>query len=616
MKKKLLMVLMVLCMLGVGCSNTSDTKQTNSDEDGTHATSNTVTLTEGNYSKAELDASWQASSATQITCNQNSIDVAGSGVSVDGQKISITAAGTYVLAGTLTDGQVIVDVANKGDVKLVFNAITISSTTSAPIYIKEAGNVVVTLSEGTINQVEDAAEYTLEDTSVEEPNACIFSKDDLTFNGTGSLEVIGNYNNGIQCKDDLTFISGVYTITAADDGIVGKDSIQIKDGIFQVQASSDGMKTTNAKESDKGYIIIDGGTFDIEAGNDGVQAEKLLYVNDGDFQIKSGTGSANATNVSDAGGEVPMNGGKTTDGQTPNNLEKPVDGGAPTDMQKPADGEVPADMPQQTDGERLGDRQKPSDQAQENESTKGLKSYVDIVVCGGSFTIDSEDDTIHSNQDVTITNGTYQLSAGDDGIHGDNHVTIENGDFNIVTCYEGIEGTNIKLNGGTITMTARDDGMNSVNEDDGSTLEINGGNIYIKASGDGLDSNGSITINDGTVTVQGPTNGGNGTFDYNGTMEVNGGVLFGAGSIGMAQSPSKESKQSFVVGALTSMAEAGTVVTVEDKSGNEVCSYTVDVQSQWLCISNPIWKEGETYTLNIGDLKTSVTITGIENKFE
>lgn len=256
-------------------------------------------MTEGKYSDEKLDESWSEDTAGTLTLNKDSITSDDKTVQIDKTTATITEAGTYILTGTLTDGQTIVDAENKGDVKLVLNDADINCSSSAPIYIK-SGNTVITLADGTENSVSDGEEYIYEKEDDDEPNAAIFAKDDLTFNGSGSLTVTGNYNHAIQSKDDLKFVAGTFDITSVGDGIVGKDSISVKDGIFTITSAGDGIKSTNIEETDKGYIMIDGGTFQIQSENDAMQAETLLRVNDGTFDILTNGTGQNMTQNSDS----------------------------------------------------------------------------------------------------------------------------------------------------------------------------------------------------------------------------------------------------------------------------------------------------------------------------
>jgi hypothetical protein len=103
---------------------------------------------------------------------------------------------------------------------------------------------VIVLAEGTENIVSDGETYDL-DSDEDEPNAAIFSKSDLTINGSGSLIVNANYNDGIKSKDDLIITNGTITVYATADGIVGKDCLAIKNATITVEAGCDGMQATN-----------------------------------------------------------------------------------------------------------------------------------------------------------------------------------------------------------------------------------------------------------------------------------------------------------------------------------------------------------------------------------
>lgn len=656
MKKRTLIALGIsIIMLLSGCADGAETTTENETtvvDESLHATVSTVALTEGKYSEEKLDDTWD-DTATEILFEDNTATATSDRVSVADNVITINKEGTYVLTGTLDDGQVIVDVANKGNVKLVFNGISLTCTSTAPLYIKE-GTVVITLAPDTENTITDGQEYTYED-GEDEPKAAIFSKDDLTFNGTGTLNVTGNYNNGIQCKDDLKFVSGTYHITAVNNTIVGKDSVSVKNGDFTLEAGGDGIKTTNIDETDKGYILIEDGTFAITAEADGIQTETLLRINDGDFDIVTGGGSQEAVQYDEipesrnmSGGQMPGGGvgkrGQTRDGKMPQDGEIPQNGETPQNDEIPQNGKTPQDdeIPQNgkapQDGEPPQDVEAPqasanTEDSTETESMKGLKSYVDLIIAGGTFNLDACDDGVHSNQNVTVEGGTLTTQAGDDGIHADQKLTINGGDIDIQKSYEGLEGMEIEINDGDVKVIASDDGINAAGDDDsaanpedteelntapaitnrgnsgdqGAFLTVNGGNVYVNANGDGLDANGGIYINGGTVVVHGPTDGGNGTLDYASECKITSGTFLADGSAGMAQNPSDTSTQPVITYSLSDTVDTGTTVSLTDTSGNILTEYTTEKATQWFTLSTPDLKGGATYTLQIGDDNTEVT---------
>lgn len=643
MKYKKVVVLLAVAALGfAGCgkgTDTTDTKNTSAEtlSSSGHATVSTVDLTEGKYSEEKLDASWDENSAVKIKLVSDTVTADDENVEVDGSKVTITGAGTYVLSGTLNDGQIVVDTDDKDSVRLVLNGAEITCSDSSAIWVKN-GETIITLADGTENTLTDGSEYTT-DSEDDEPKAAVYAKDDLTFNGTGSLTVNGNYKNGIQCKDALKFVSGTYTITAVNNGLVGKDSVSVKDGTYTITSGGDGIKATNTDETDQGYVIVDGGTFTITAEGDGIQAETLLRVNDGDFTLTTGGGSANAVRKNEmGGGGGPMeNGGPApgSDGQ------EPGEGGERPEMgQKPEDGQ-PGEPPQNN-----------TDNSEEEDttSTKGLKSYVELVADGGTFTIDSCDDALHSNNSVKVTDGTYTINTGDDGIHADKTLKISGGTIDIQQCYEGIEGFDIVIDDGDIRVTASDDAINAAGEsstdnsdttadsetskeqtdnsisdsgngqqpgkmggqmeaeDQGATLTINGGSLYVNANGDGLDANGDILITGGNLTLHGPADGGNGTLDYASECKITGGTFAAVGSNGMIQNPSEDSEQPVICQSLDSQVESGTAISVKDEDGKVITEITTEKNVQWYAFSSPKFKVGKTYTICIGNQETEVTL--------
>ncbi|MFT9497334.1 carbohydrate-binding domain-containing protein, partial [Anaerosolibacter sp.] len=492
------------------------------------------------YERDDNYSDWKNENPSYIEFNETNAIVNGSGVEVKDGQVKITAAGVYAFSGKLDNGQIIVDVQNKGNVKLILNGVEINSADNAPIYVKNAGKTIITLQEGTENFISDGAEYILADASSDEPNAAIFSKDSLTINGSGTVTVRGNYNDGITSKDDLKITGGKIQIYSTDDGLIGRDMVAVKGGNITIEAGGDGIKATNDTDASKGFIALEGGSFDIKSEKDGIQAETSLLISDGTYNIFSGGGNTKGTVKVDAQAKGPW--------RNPKGNRDTSTSATPT---PPEPTTTPASQPQPITA---------NTSVTEEESKKGIKAAIDISIGGGTFHIDSADDAIHSNTNVTINGGDISIASGDDGIHADTVVKIDGGKINITKSYEGIEGTEVTIGGGEIHVTASDDGINVAGGNDGSAvngrpgennfgpsenteLTINGGYISVDSSGDGLDANGSIYMSGGTVLVNGPTAGNNGALDYDRTFEMTGGFLIAAGSSGMAQAPSEESTQ-------------------------------------------------------------------------
>lgn len=150
----------------------------------------------------------------------------GAGAAVDGSTITITEAGTYVISGSLSDGQIVVDAADDAKVQIVLAGASVTSSSSAAVYAKAADKVFLTLAEGTQNALSASGSFadTGDGNNVD---GTVFSKADLTVNGSGSLSVTSSQGHGIVCKDDLAICGGSIDVTAAGHAIQGKDSVAV-----------------------------------------------------------------------------------------------------------------------------------------------------------------------------------------------------------------------------------------------------------------------------------------------------------------------------------------------------------------------------------------------------
>lgn len=211
--------------------------------------------------------------------------------------------GDYVLSGNLL-GQVRVETTRRDIVHLILDGVSITCENSSAIYGVQSDRIDITLAADSENLVTDAAEYVCGKEDGDEPDATIFSRDDLTFNGTGSLVVKGNFTDGIHSKDNLVIADGSYEVTAVKDALQGKDSVTIKGGNFVLTSGGDAIKASNDTEEDKGYVIIDGGTFLVRSGDDGIHGESRLLINDCKLDIAECYEGLEAKVVEINGGEI------------------------------------------------------------------------------------------------------------------------------------------------------------------------------------------------------------------------------------------------------------------------------------------------------------------------
>lgn len=462
--------------------------------------------------------------------------VASSGVSISGNIITISKEGTYVLSGALSEGQIVVD-ADLAKVQLVLDNVDITCASSAAIYVKNADKTFITLAEDSENILMNTAEYeAIDDNNID---AVIFSKDDLTLNGKGTLTINSEYGHGIVSKDDLKLVSGTCNITAKNHALSGKDSVRIAAGTYNLTSGKDGIHSENADDDEKGFVYIASGDFTIESTGDGIDASYVVQIDDGDFDITAGSGAENATKThndmpggdpgGDMGGgapggdkpsgEAPSGSGSNGDsagsdsgkqtGQTP--PDKPdgdsFDGSRPDEKASDNAGSQTSQTPPDklgkdtSDGQQFDKNSQSKDAADsttasgassdidseaalstssdtDTTSTKGIKSDGALYVNGGTFTINSADDSFHSNSDVTINDGTYTISSGDDGMHADSALLVNGGTITVTESYEGLEGLNITINDGKIDITASDDGMNAAGGNDQSGFGGMGGDGF------------------------------------------------------------------------------------------------------------------------------------------
>ena len=237
-----------------------------------------------------------------------SVRLTGSGASADSDKVSvsgstvtITGSGTYLISGTLENGSILVDAGKEDKAQLVLNGVDIHSDSYAAIYVKQADKVFITLAEGTQNTLSNGGSFTqLDDSNVD---AVIFAKDDITFNGTGSLTVTSPAGHGIVGKDEVTITGGIYTVTSAKCAIRANDSIAVADGTFALTAGTDGLHAEYDEDDTLGSVYIAGGTFTVSARDDAIHANTLLQIDNGSFEI-TGAEGLEATYILLNGGDI------------------------------------------------------------------------------------------------------------------------------------------------------------------------------------------------------------------------------------------------------------------------------------------------------------------------
>lgn len=253
------------------------------------------------FSDRDLSGDYDTADAVMITLSGTSASAASEAVQISEGTVTITAAGTYILSGSLENGSVIVNVSKDDKVQLVLDGVTIHSETFAAIYILQADKVFVTLAEGSVNTLTNGGSFVQIDEN--DVDAVVFSKEDITINGNGTLRINSPAGSGIVGKDEVTITAGVYEITADNHAIRAKDSIAIADGSFTLCAVNDGLHAENSDDESLGNIYIADGSFVIQVKDDAIHANTLLRIDGGTFQITAAEG-LEATYIQINGGDI------------------------------------------------------------------------------------------------------------------------------------------------------------------------------------------------------------------------------------------------------------------------------------------------------------------------
>lgn len=540
-----------------------------------------------------------------ITLSDGASKADGNGVDVNGDVVTITKAGTYLITGKLTDGQLTANLGENDKVQIVLSNANIANTATAALYIPKADKVFITLASGTHNSL---TSFIADETA--KIDGALFAKCDLTLNGTGTLTASCDNSHGIVCKKDLKITGGEYMVTAAKKGISAENSVRIADGIFAITSGTDGIHAEHDTNAEKGFVYLCGGNFTIRAEGDGISAGSALTILDGSFDIVSGGGVENA-----ARGNEKINRWDGGHGQF-DGMSRPFKG---AHGDRHPDGQIENMRPMESPQEDMRVEQNTSG----SPSAKGMKAEGGVRIMGGNITLDTAGDGIHSGNYVDISNGEIIVSAGDDGIHADSIANITGGTVLVTRSYEGIEGQNVVISGGVVSVTTRDDGINAAGGDGSGfgngdkfresvgTIQISGGSVSVDAEGDGLDANGALYISGGDIQVNGTSVGGNGAIDFDTGATISGGTLVAVSNGRMEQNFGQDSTQGAILIALTEEQKAGTEIILLDATDREILRFAAAKVFSAVNLSSPEIRAGETYTLQVGTETQSISMTDL-----
>lgn len=558
-------LLLVLCLLLCACSEKKETAAstasagtqsaetvTNAAQQSTAAESEVRTPDPADlFTLRDLDGSWDEDAAVRIRLEGDSASCDSSAVQISGATVTIAAEGVYVLTGTLSDGEIIVNCSKEEKVQLVLNGAEIHSADFAAIYVAQADKVFLTLAGGTVNTLTNGGSFTASDES--NVDAVIFAKDDLTINGSGALLITSPGGHGVVGKDEVTICGGSFEITSAKTAISGKDSLSVSSGVFKLIAGTDAMKSEN-DDTTLGNVYLAGGSYNLSADGDGVSASGTLTVAGGSYTVLTGSGG-NDTDKSQKGMKA---------------------GSALTIL----DGTIWV-----------------------SSTDDSIHSNGSITVLAGTLNLSSGDDGVHADDTVTVAGGSVTVRESYEGIEG-LKICLRGGELEITASDDGL---NAGGGGDSSGYGGRGGDMFSGNSD--ALLEISGGTVTVNAGGDGLDTNGCLNLSGGTVTVYGLTNDGNGSLDYGTDAAVTGGSLIALGSSGMAVNFRSATQGAILLNV--GSQSAGTTVTLTDADGNVLLSCTAEKAFAAVNLTCPELAQGGTYTVTASAFSQTITLDSL-----
>ena len=502
--------------------------------------------------------------------------VTGKDVKVtDKGNVKISRGGIYTVSGASDAARIVVDAPETEAVTLILNGCDLTNAEDEVIYFKSSAGGTVVLTEGTENILTSGTEAPAEAAETPAPDAAAApaGEEEQEDEPSGAA---------LRSKSSLTITGGgALTVYGhINNGIAAAGDLTVESGQLTITSANDALKS-------RGAMTLAGGSIAIQSQADGVQADGGLAILGGEISILTGEGAEAAGSSS---GEPFRMGGERS----------------------PWDADDAGDV-----------------------SRKGLKSEGDILVQGGTISVDAEDDGVHAGGNVDVLAGEITVASGDDGVHADGQFTISGGSVTVTRSYEGLEGKAVVILDGLVDVTSSDDGVNVNGGDFGwfgrrsseeaetaeeetdevdPVLRIAGGTILVNAVGDGLDSNSDLLIEGGTVRVSGPSDNFNAALDYgDGGCDflITGGTVMAAGSSGMAESPdvTENSQPSILYVRENGSCAAGDTVTLMDADGNVLLSSSFAKSFNCVVLSSPEMEVGQTYTLVMGDHETTITLS-------
>ena len=393
----------------------------------------------------QAQTSYDESQASQITLADQTATVTGQGASFSDQTLTITQAGTYVLTGIGKNIKLVVEAADTDQVHLVFQNLTLEGEGTL-LQINKSQEVVISLAEGSQNALTES-----QANDDEEVKATIHSQVPLTLNGTGNLTLTALTKNALEVEDDLKVLGGTYTVKAANHGFKAEGALAIEAATLTIEAGKDGLHAEHDETTERANISLNPTQLSIAATEDGVDAGNELTIKGGTITVSQSEEGLEARVIRQLGGDVTIKSSddgvnasagsssktsdtsatsKTTDASATSNTADTSSSAsqatatpAATSQADQANKDKNATLPSPPAGQAPPQGGQPPQNGQgpggmppggQEESDPSLQ----IILEGGTLTIDAEGDGIDSNGTVSISGGSLVVNGSVQGGNG------------------------------------------------------------------------------------------------------------------------------------------------------------------------------------------------------
>ena len=398
----------------------------------------------------QAQTSYDESQATQVTLADQTATVTGQGASFSDQTLTISQAGTYVLTGSGKNIKLVVEAADTDQVHLVFQNLTLEGEGTL-LQVNKAQEVVISLAEGSQNALTES-----QASDDEEVKATIHSQVPLTLNGTGNLTLTALTKNALEVEDDLKVLGGTYTAKAANHGFKAEGALDIEAATLTIEAGKDGLHAEHDETTERANVSLNPTQLSIAATEDGVDAGNELTIKGGTITVSQSEEGLEARVIRQLGGDVTIkssddgvnasagSSSKTTDTSATSNTadtsssasQATADSATASTSasQATADPAATSQADQANKDKNATPPSPPAGQAppqggqppQNGQGPGGMPPggqeesdpSLQIILEGGTLTIDAEGDGIDSNGTVSISGGSLVVNGSVRGGNG------------------------------------------------------------------------------------------------------------------------------------------------------------------------------------------------------